>query len=248
VARFTTAGALDTTYNTTGTKLITNVGDFSGTGSSGDIAAGVLIDTANSNKIVLAGQGQVAKGGGNSNINFGVSRDASNGSGTPSSSTIAFPANNDDVGTCVAIDSSNRVVMGGYSGSAPKFGVVRLQDNSNTKDTNFNGGAAYSFSIGNAGTKDDRAYAIAVDSSNRIFLAGKAKNSNNLYDFAIARVTAAGALDTTFNSTGHKTITVTASVDNIAKAIKIDSSGKVVMAGITTLSGNTAIAITRIWP
>lgn len=61
------------------------------------------------------------------------------------------------------------------------------------------------------------------------------------YHFAVARYTAAGVLDTTFNSTGKRTVSLGTSTD-YAYAEAIQSDGKIVVAG----SSGSNMAVIRV--
>src|SRR5262249_1423773 len=73
-------------------------------------------------------------------------------------------------------------------------------------ETNFNPGGTKPGTVltdfsGGSNTSDDRAFAVAIDSLDRIVVAGFS-SVNGSHHFALARYTALGALDTAFNSAG----------------------------------------------
>jgi uncharacterized delta-60 repeat protein len=84
------------------------------------------------------------------------------------------------------------------------------------------------FSKGN-----DQAFAVAVDSTGRLVVAGSATNTTTGVDFALARYDSDGNLDTTFGTNGKITTAVSAGNDtDQAFAVAIDSNGKIVTAGV----------------
>ena len=84
-----------------------------------------------------------------------------------------------------------------------------------------------------SGNKDDIAWSVVIDNSNNIIVAGETN-----YDFAIARYTSLGILDTTFGSNRNgKVITdISGNKDDYAFSVVIDNSNNIIVAGIT-LSG-----------
>jgi uncharacterized delta-60 repeat protein len=88
---------------------------------------------------------------------------------------------------------------------------------------------------------EDRAYGVATNSSS-VFVVGYTRVSTN--DFAIAKLTSSGSLDTAFNSTGKATADFSGGEDT-AYAAAIQSDGKVIVVGKTTSGGNTSLAAAR---
>ncbi|MEO6437099.1 MAG: hypothetical protein ABIP55_15255, partial [Tepidisphaeraceae bacterium] len=97
---------------------------------------------------------------------------------------------------------------------------------------------------------DDFAYAIAVDSLGRIVLAGStAPTFQSDSDFAVARLTPAGVLDTTFDGNGKRAIDVGAGYGygEEARDVVIQADGNIVIAGThTTASFNGDFAVARL--
>jgi uncharacterized delta-60 repeat protein len=88
---------------------------------------------------------------------------------------------------------------------------------------------------------DDQANAVELAPDRSVYAAGYTYLSNN--DFAIAKITSAGALDTSFNSTGKATVDFGGSDE--AFAILIQSDGKVVAVGQSTVGSTTRAAVAR---
>lgn len=107
-------------------------------------------------------------------------------------------------------------------------------------DTSFSGDGKTTL---NFTSGHDFGWTAAVDSSNRIVVAGEAAGFG--YRFAIARFNADGTLDTTFGGDGKVLTDFTPSYD-AAWGVAIQADGKIVTAGDAGLgSGNSSFAVAR---
>ena len=109
-------------------------------------------------------------------------------------------------GSCcraLAIDGSGRSVVAGYASTNTgyRFGVARLTS-AGTLDGSFSSDGVLMLSVDQS--TESTAYAVAVDASNRIVAAGRAK-VGGIDQIAVVRLTAAGALDPTFSANGMLT-------------------------------------------
>jgi len=84
------------------------------------------------------------------------------------------------------------------------------------------------------GAGDDYAYAVAVDTSGRVLVAGRA--AEGLGDFALVRLDRDGTLDPTFG-TGGKVTTDFAGGADTAYAVAVQADGKIVVAGAAAVTG-----------
>jgi uncharacterized delta-60 repeat protein/uncharacterized repeat protein (TIGR01451 family) len=229
VARYTTAGALDTTFGGTG-KVTTDHG-----GGANNSAYAVTMSGTN---IVVAGTENVS-----GNLDFMVARYTTAGVldatfGTLGVTTLGFSGGN-DVARAVAIDGTGNIVLGGYAnnGSDDDFAVARFTS-AGVLDTTFVAGAGKAavniFSPGSA----DQAFALAIV-GNTIVLAGSTFNpSTNNKDFALVRYNNAGAL-------GGIVTTDFGNSPDVAQALAVQSNNKVVAAGFSrnsTSSDDFALA------
>jgi uncharacterized delta-60 repeat protein len=127
----------------------------------------------------------------------------------------------------VAVQSDDKIVVAGTvtNGSNSYAGVVR-----------FNGDGSLDASFGTLGKNDSvlgQASAVAIDSSGRILIAGR-HTANATGAFLVTRYTAAGAVDTTFGSSGSASYQEsTLGSGSTALAIAIQSDGKIVAGGWT---------------
>lgn len=131
----------------------------------------------------------------------------------------------------IAIQSDGKIVVAGEEQGK----ALTMRFNSNgTADSSF--GSSGKVTIGN-GTAKDEVNDIAIDSSGNIVLVGKTV-VNSKENVAVARLTPSGQIDTNFGNNGG--FFYNSGDDDNAKAVKIDSSGKIVLSG---MSGNSMLLI-----
>ena len=228
VVRLTSSGALDSSFGTGGVVST----DFSGGADTGfDLA----LDA--SGRILLGGQAAVGGGGGQ----LGVIRytasgalDSTFGSGGKAMAGIPVITR----AAMLAVDGSGRIVaVGSVAGDIaltrftsgglpdPGFGPAMT---SGVINTDFHG-------------NEDSGSAIAIDSAGLILVSGWAQTgtSDTSANFALARYTTTGALDTTFGSAGKVTTDFNGGAD-YAAAVAVDSNGRTVVAGRVTYSATGA--------
>ena len=227
VAKITSAGALDTSFGSGGVKSVS-------TSSSHDVAHRSVIDS--SGYIVTSGI---------ANQDWAVTRLSSSGSldtafGSSGISAIdpGTGANTGD-GVYCGIQSTGKIIVAGYRNSSSSIYVTRLTT-AGAVDTSF-GTSGYTAvtTAGGATITGD----MIVLPDDTIFICGTSIVSS-VYSFFVCRLTASGGLDTTFNSTGKNTITL-AETSKLYSAAK-QTSGKIIVAGYSTVSGDDGFALTRI--
>jgi hypothetical protein len=168
------------------------------------------------------------------------------GFGTDLNGTIGFPLGgtttpffNRGAEAQAAGFAGNDFIAAGYAynPNSPANGrmdfALAAYNSSFLPDNNFgpNGNGTVTTDFADGGSS---AGAIAVDSSNRIVLAGYSVNpsdSNGDASFAVARYTSAGALDTTFNSTGKITTPFGSGNAAAAAGLLLQSSGAIDAVG-----------------
>jgi uncharacterized delta-60 repeat protein len=234
VIRLTTAGALDTSFDTDG-KVTVNTGGTDG-------AYAVAVDSGG--RIVVAGTNFVG-----SSSDFVVVRLNANGSLDTSFSSdgitsATFGAN--DVGTSLAIDGNGRIVVGGYTdvnaaSTGPNDMAVARFLADGTPDTGFSADGKETVDF----SSDDRAWAVAVypnsDPTNggKVVLAGQWDGGAS--DFAVVRLDSSGVLDTTFSGDGRFNATFgigSFGGAEFARAVRIDSAGLLYVGGYTDAGAN----------
>ena len=230
LTRYTATGALDTTFDTDG-KVTTNI-DF-----SHDVATGLALQP--DGKIVVAGRAFT-----NPNNDFAVVRYTTSGALDATFSTdgkvTTAVGPGDDHGNAVAVQPDGKIVVAGYSseGGYAAFALVRYTT-TGAPDTTFDVDGKVTTSIRPSG---DFAQAVAVQPDGKIVAAGYSYGPTT--DFALARYTTSGALDTTFDTDGTVTTDIGAGED-VAKSLAIQPDGKMVAAGDSDTGSTDAFALAR---
>jgi len=203
-------GTLDASFGTAG-KVFTNVT------TSDDEVLAVAIQS--DNKIVTVGYSDKPQ-------QFTLARYNNNGTldtgfGTGGIVKTAFSER--AYAYSVAIQSDGKIVVGGDGGYV--FGLVRYTT-SGALDTTFGTGGKVTTAIGG----ESAIRSIAIQSDGKIVAAGYTEASG---DFAVARYTSTGALDTTFGGGDGISITDFYGDDDRILAMKLQSDGKIVTAGFS---------------
>ncbi|MCX5923518.1 MAG: hypothetical protein NTU89_03025, partial [Candidatus Dependentiae bacterium] len=226
VARFLSDGALDTNFGNSGMK------SFSMVTGKNSYAMSVVIGLDDA--IIVAGTTRNV-----SNMNqFAIAKltsagDFDNTFGTDGIYSFSIIASNKHCeALSVGIDSDGKIIVGGYAynGSKYQFAVARLTA-AGVLDTTFNSTGVNHFSI--ISGQESNAFAVVIDlSDNSIVLGGSAYDGlkNN---FAVARLTPSGELDTNFNGTGVSHFDIISGQESGAVGVAIDSDRKIVLAGYT---------------
>jgi uncharacterized delta-60 repeat protein len=135
----------------------------------------------------------------------------------------------------LAIQSDSKIVIVGAIGAGPSGSTPGTRDFFLAR-FNADGSLDHSFGTNNTGTVqtdfggDDIANDIAIDAVGRIVVAGGGSPGPSAgADFAIARYTSDGKLDTTFNGTGKRLIDFGA--DEQAIALVVSTNNKITLAG-----------------
>jgi uncharacterized delta-60 repeat protein len=186
VARYTSAGILDTTFNSTGYNTL----------SIGSGATANAIGLQSSGNIILAGTAVI-----NGIPNIALARFTTSGALDTTFGTNGITTT--QIGTfasiaSVAIDSSHNIIVAGNANN--QITVARYTP-SGTLDNTFGTGGIVQPNIGSPAV----AYSVIVDritGSNHIVIAGSTK-INGTNQSLIMRLTSTGTFDTSFNSTGY---------------------------------------------
>jgi uncharacterized delta-60 repeat protein len=140
-------------------------------------------------------------------------------------------------------------------GAARHRSVLRLE-HLERRDTPSSGDLDPSFGSGGKvvsafPTGPAQAQAVVVDGSGRLLVAGfadvDANPSTESYDFAVVRYNADGSLDSTFGVGGRATVPIGVGHD-IGRAVAVDSSGRIVVAGYANNGSNDDFALVRFNP
>ena len=230
VVRYTSSGALDTSFGTGG-KVTTPIG------SSTDFGNAVALQS--DGKIVVAGYSYIR-----CNTDFALLRYTSSGALDTSFGTggkVTTPISSNGFGNAVALQSDGKIVVAGSTssnGGIFDFALVRYTS-SGALDTSFGTGGKVTTPIG-SGTDFGRA--VALQSDGKIVVAGSS-TSGGKDDFALVRYTSSGALDSGFG-TGGKVTTPFGS----GNAVALQSDGKIVVAGSSNNGSLNDFAVARYQP
>lgn len=230
IARYTSNGTLDDSFDSDG-KLYTNI-----TSNQNDIAYSVAIQP--DGKIVVVGYT-------GTNADIAIVRYNENGTldtGFDSDGIVTTDIDSaNNYGRAVVIDSNNNILVGGDFGNNTNLFVLRYSSNG-TLDTSFNSSGYVTTSIGSGYTYGN---SLFLDLNGKILLAGVADITPSK-DFAIVRYMTSGTLDTTFDTDGVVTTNFDGTNRNdYAYAVKVDSSGRIIVSGHTLLSGDYDFAVVR---
>jgi uncharacterized delta-60 repeat protein len=243
VARLTSTGALDTTFNGTGKQTVA----FDLGGSNVDVAAAVTLQP--DGRIVLAGYTQRNATG---DYDFAVARLASTGAldttfDGDGKRTIFFDRGGglDDRAASVALQPDGKIVVAGsaqYNATGDyDFAVARLTS-TGALDTTFDGDGKRTIAFDLGGGNEDRVAGVALQADGKIVLVGSAQRPTaGDYDFAVARLDAGGALDTSFDYNGKRVIYFdrNSGKNDRATGVAIAPDGKIVVAGFSQYGTGT---------
>jgi uncharacterized delta-60 repeat protein len=225
-----TPGSLDLTFDGDG-KVLTNVGN------SFDAATAVAIQS--DGKIVVAG---VSNNG--TNIVFALARYTTDGSldntfDTDGLVTTAI-GNLDDWCYSVAIQSDGKIVAAGasLSGSTNDFAIVRYNTDGSLDATFGTLGIVTTPMMG-----ENQGKSVVLQPDGKIVVGGHSSNGFDL-DFALARYNVDGSLDPTFDTDGIATTDIGSS-DDYGNAIALQSDGKIVISGYSSIGSNVNFSLAR---
>ncbi len=225
--RYTSDGAIDTSFNNTGYTLF----QPGGTGAAGqsnasksDAPSSFEIDSQG--RYVIGGSSKNSVGGREFVIWRYLSTGALDTSFNSQGYVIFQPGGLGAAGAAndvqkaeypygMLIDSQSRIVIGGYSSTALHRleAVIWRYLSDGTLDSSFGTGGVALFQHGGNGVagkpdagKWDQFFSIRLDSQGRYVLAGRSMNASGAscaYELAILRYLEDGSLDTTFNGSGY---------------------------------------------
>lgn len=248
VARFTSAGTIDSLWGVAGYVITDNPNPAA---NENDEAFGITLQFTDPStfKVVVAGHSDES-GLSPDNYNIAAARysnlgvlDAGFGAGGFKTTDVEPGVTpSQDFGRDVKIQPGSdpsqpfpgKIVVGGYtnSGGVNQFVAVRYDDNG-PEDTTFSGdGKALVDVPGPTGAgRASVARAIDIQPNHKIVLTGASQaSSTSLTEFAVVRLTRDGELDPTFSGDGKATTSLSAGADDAWDAV-IQPDGKIVAAG-----------------
>jgi uncharacterized delta-60 repeat protein len=227
-ARLNADGSLDTTFGAAGKATVDFGGDDEG------LAAALTPDGH-----ILIGGSTTASGGGDvavAQLNADGSLDTTFATG--GKATVDFGGS--DVASSLLRDAAGRILLVGQTSAGTgggDFAVARLSSNG-ALDPTF--GTAGKTLVDFSGV--DRAFAAALAPDGGIIVAGGSAITG-AGTYAIARLTAAGALDSAFGSGGKVTVDFGDGQGDVARAVVLQPDGKIVVSGT---EGNFHFGVARL--
>lgn len=236
LVRYTSAGALDPTFDGDGILLI----DFGGE----DHATSLIVQPSDQ-KIIVAGYSTSG-----ATTVFAIARlsasgvlDASFSGDGKQTTTIGTTA----VAYSVALQPDGKIIQAGYtlSGSAIDFAVVRYDNTTGNLDNTFDTDGIVTTDISSG--RDDVAYNAVVQGDGKIILAGY-HNDGTRKVFAFVRYNSTdGSLDNTFSGDGKQTVAIGSSTaDAEAYSVTLQPDGKIIAGGYFNNGTNNDFALVRL--
>lgn len=239
LARYNVDGSLDTSFGGDG-KVMTKVGTYD------DEIYGVAIQP--DGKIVAAGRSWNG-----SNYDVALVRYLADGSldtsfnATGKVTTDLFGLNLDNEAFGIGLQTNggttNIVVAGRTADDATHYDIFLARyfasgAQAGQRDTTFNnsinGGISIAESFNGGEDQDEQGFSLAVGMDNSIVAAGTAfSTESNSYDFAVARFSSAGELDTSFDGDGKAFTNFGGTSQDEAFGVAITPFGKIVAVGRT---------------
>lgn len=222
LARYGKDGSLDTSFGTAGV-VTTAFG-------AADEATSIALDRAG--RIVLAGYTATLTG----TSGFALARYTANGTldrtfGTDGKVVTEFGHSGRSSINAVALDSQGRIVVAGFTQAGGTAGLdfaLARYTATGTLDRTFGTGGEVATKV--RGGDDDVANGLVIQPDGKIVAVGSAQNNDTQQtDFALARYTAAGALDATFGAGGKVTTSFPSASG--ASAVLLQPDGRLVVAG-----------------
>ena len=148
-----------------------------------------------------------------------------------------------DTVEAVTIGPDGKAVALTESGGQPPVPMVARYTTSGSLDHTFSTDGKVVMPM----TQNPFLEAVAVQADGKIVVAGQAVPGSTADDFVLYRLKVGGTPDTTFGTSG-KVFTDFANDSDIADALAIDSSGRIVAAGAADAAGDEGFAVARYTP
>ncbi|MBK7704813.1 MAG: VCBS repeat-containing protein [Acidobacteria bacterium] len=145
----------------------------------------------------------------------------------------------------IAVQTDGKIVAAGdtYSGTDYDFALVRYNADGSL-DSSFGTGGKLTTAF--ASGSNDFAFGVAIQNDGKILVAGWTNVAGGSIDFAVARYNSNGNLDTTFHTDGKVTTNIgTIQADDQARAIALQTDGKIVVAGFSHSGSDDDFAVVR---
>ena len=224
LARYLTTGSLDTSFGSGGT---TKIGV-----SSRDFVPAITLDR--SGRILASGYSL------SSGAHFRLARFLDSGAIDTTFGVTGFVATGAQF-RAVTVAADGTIFAAGTSATPNGRFILSKYSADGILDTSFATAGSTSVTPGTS----DQIYSLAIDISGRIVVGGSATVGGSMR-FALGRFLATGELDSSFGTAGFNTITSGTS-DSIA-SITIESSGRIIMGGQSTINGSHRLTVAAYLP
>ncbi len=154
-----------------------------------------------------------------------------------------------DAARALGVQADGRIVLAGYADhGSSDFALVRYNTDGSL-DTAFDGDGKLTtnfFTVNSAGSSD-AGYGLVLLADGKMLVGGYAYNGSNGYNFALAKYNANGSLDTGFDADGKLVTDIagSAGAEDKGFSLSVDANGKILMAGYSSVSGNSNFALVR---
>ena len=154
-------------------------------------------------------------------------------------------AGKNDYGFATAIQTDGKILTAGFgfidTVTYNDYVLIRYKANGEV-DSSFGTNGMTTTNFFTAG--DDNVMSMCIQPDGKIIAAGKSLSPTHAYDFSLARYNSDGTLDNSFG-TGGKVTTDISGFNDYGSCVKLQSDGKIVMAGYTYNGSYTALAVVR---
>ncbi len=238
IARWTTSGTLDSSF-----------------GNGGVVTTSFGPQPSEAKAVAIQADGKtvvVGYGSNTNNYDFALARyniDGTTDTNFNSIGRVVTPIGTGiDYAEAVLIQPDQKIVVAGSTsnGSNFNFALVRYNSDGTLDETFGNLGLA----IAELTPFNDKAYSVHLQPDGKLLVVGIANRGNNSVpndDFAIARFTATGALDSTFDGDGITYVDIGGLYDSFAGSV-LDTAGRVVLIGTRQTASSSDVAVARITP
>jgi uncharacterized delta-60 repeat protein len=242
VARYTAAGALDTSFGGGTGRVFTDFGTTDDVGNALALVGG--------GKFVVVGTAHAGTVGSNGPGNFAVARYNADGALDTSFSgdgkvTTDFNGQSDRAVAAAVLSTGKLLVVGDTASDFPTYAdyAIARYNTNGTLDTTFSGDGKVISDFGTGGSGSfvrpglQRPAAVAVLPNDKFLIGGSLDNCGdcgiNQYDFSLARYNANGTLDGSFGGGDGWVKTDLGRPQDVATAMAVQRDGKVVLVGST---------------
>lgn len=149
-----------------------------------------------------------------------------------------FSQGEDDLAFAITLQPDNKIVLAGRSQLAGSSNIlVARYTAAGVLDTSFDVDGSVTFDQGNGG--DDALYDVEVAADGKILAAGYARFAANQNNMLVVRLDDAGQPDLSFSLDGFFNANLQTGADAFAWALKALPGGQVLIAGSSSLNGNS---------